>query len=83
MSTGMTLPSAPAPQISVCQGDGTFQIGLPALSVDKYRSAAALGCGGIYGRRDQPAEYSCDLNDRCFTPSGASEIFRMFAQVCL
>lgn len=31
----------------------------------------------------QPAEYSFDLNDRCFTPSGASEILRMLAQVCL
>ena len=37
-------------------------------------------------RREQEypqAVYSWDLNDRCLTPSGASEIFLMFAQVCL
>lgn len=37
------------------------------------------------GRRciAQDAAYSQDLNDNCLTEAGASEIFRMLAQVCL
>ena len=31
----------------------------------------------------QDATYSHDLNDNCLTEAGASEIFRMLAQVCL
>lgn len=32
---------------------------------------------------DQPAVYSCDLNERCRAPSGWLAILRMSAQVCL
>jgi hypothetical protein len=35
------------------------------------------------GKRAQPAVYSCDLNERCRTASGASAIFRIAPQVCL
>ena len=33
--------------------------------------------------RYSQAVYSFDLKDRCFTAAGASEIFRIFAHVCL
>jgi hypothetical protein len=54
----------------------------PAL----HRSVVKLTCRHSFvgaAPECQPAAYSCDLKVRCFTPSGASAIFRIAAQVCL